>query len=37
MNEKFIVPYYIAEKLHDLGFDQCSDFMYDNDKTIRKR
>ena len=37
MNEKFIVPYYIAEKLHNLGFDQCSDFMYDNDKTLCKR
>ena len=37
MDEKFIIPYYIAKELKDLGFDQGSDFMYEDDGTLCKR
>ena len=37
MEKDFYVPFSIAKKLNDIGYDECSDMMYENDKTLCKR
>lgn len=37
MEKEFYVPFSIAKKLNDIGYDECSDMMYENDETLCER